>query len=78
MAKGKVHVESPIKLDHLSIMTGHTRHIRLLSHTNASYDKRKWLYKPTAKAMAKGLEYGGLGSTMGMGFIIHMGSTMGM
>ncbi len=41
-------------------------------------NKRKWLYKPTAKAMAKGLEYGGMVSTMGMGFIIHLGSTMGM
>ncbi len=28
--------------------------------------------------MAKGLEYGGMGSTMGMGFMIHTRSTMGM
>ncbi len=46
--------------------------------SNGKRNKRKWLYKPTAKAMVKGLEYSDTGSTMGMGFIIHMGSTMGM
>ncbi len=36
-------------------------------------NKRKWLYKPTAKAMAKGLDYGGMGSTMGMGSNASLG-----